>query len=96
MYLKFDVKITEGHYPKQMTKEAITENVNFQFSSELARAIQQAKPISHVDHNTREIKAEVVVILNPEDFLNMLKGEVIKDASNRELCEKIVTYIDEE
>ncbi len=93
MYLKTDIKITNGEFPEPLSNEDICDFISRKYSHKLAHEIISNKPIQGINHQTREYKTEVMVILNPEKFIHAMRKLYDEQKSPDFFIKDMIQYI---
>jgi deoxyxylulose-5-phosphate synthase len=99
MYLKFEDKIPDNYYPENYRIEDITKEMNYRFARALTDKIMENPPIENCDHNTREVKGEVIVVKKPKDFfenIGLLYESRYAGNSTERFVELVREYLEKE
>ena len=73
MKYKLDIKIHKGEFPYHMTREYISEYLKDKITNEFSSVFYNEFYMPPVGHNTTELSLEIILILNPQLFLDDVK-----------------------
>lgn len=73
MKYQLDIKIPRDEFPSHMTREDISEYLKSKISHEFGSLFYNEFQMPPVGQNTRELSMEMILILNPQFFLEDVK-----------------------
>lgn len=73
MKYKLDIKIPRGEFPSHMTREDISEFLKSKITNEFSSVFYNEFQMPPVGNNTTELSMDMILILNPQFFLDDVK-----------------------